>query len=885
MTRLAVALYRRALVVLPPEFRRRYEEEMVEDFRRGLERSAPLLALAAGLWDVGRVALAQRMRARRTNRGREGTVAIWLSELRMATRALARRPGFTAVVVLTLALGVAANVAVFTVVNAVLLRPLPFPESDRIVTIDHHAPGLGFPEMENSPGTIWFYEHSAHSLDGVAMVSQSQRNLTGLDAPARVPTAIVTAPFFRVMKVAPALGRAFDDRDGQKDAEPVAILTHGVWIERFGGDSGVLGRVVQLDGVATRIVGVMPEGFAYPAPNTAFLLPTAVSEDSPFGEFGRRVVARLAPGVSLADAQREIEGLQERMFTEVAKGDVFAPSFRERAGWSVSVVLLQDRIVGDIRQTLWILLAAVGLVLVVAWANVANLFLARSDGRQREVAVRAAMGASRARLAFSFVSEAVVPGLLSGTVGVALAAAAVRQLVRTGPPLLPRLTEIRLDAAGALFGLGIALVAAVAFGLLPVARHLGQAYARVLRDGGRGATDGRQRHRVRTALVVAQLAMALVLLVSSSLLVRSYRRLLHVDPGFDPAGVTVVSISTSGLAEADQGPFAERAAEALRAVPGVTGVGATNGVPLGDESFTAGSFTLSSRPKDGEQMPPTATRIAVTPGFFEALRVPLTAGEPLTAAALTGPRLAWVNETFARTVLPQGAIGERFTISDEDTEEWTIAGVVGDVRQQELTEDVKATIYLPSRPEAASATNLDGLSLVVRSDRPTADVTAEARRIVRELDPDVPLTTIRSMDEIVDASMARQSFTMTLIGLAGVLAFILGAIGVYGVNSYIVGQRTREIGVRMALGARPERVQTMVIRQGLRAAIAGIAIGLGIALATTRLLGAILYQISARDPISFVVVPVLLLGISAAACWLPARRASRIDPVRALGAE
>jgi predicted permease len=895
LRRFASAAFRLSLALLPRQFRRRFEREIVWDFEerasaaeaaqgtRGLIR-----ALALALVDVTRRAPLEHWEAsRKMSPYRERgsmTIGAWAREVRTSARGLSRRPGFSAAIVGTLALGIGANVAIFTVVDGVLLEPLPFPEADRIVSIRHHAPGLGLPELESSLGLVNIYNRWATTLEATAPTDQEFRNLTGGDQPDRVLVVLVTDAFFRIVRTEPALGRAFNATDVAEGAPPVAILTHRAWTSRFGGDPAVIGRTVHVDGVATEIVGVMPERYTYPDRETALLLPVPIPDDASFGAFGRAAISRLAEGATLADARREVEALQPR----IREYDTELPSdFFESAGWGVTVVPLRDWIVGDVKASLWIVLGTAGLLFLIACANVANLFVVRAEARQREVAIRAALGSDRARLAVSFLSESLLLSVLAGAAGTGLAALAVRGLVRFGPRELPRIDEIGIDVSVLLFTAGVTTGAGLAFGSVAVARYLGRSFARVLRDGGRGVTDSRQRHRVRGGLVSAQLALAVVLLVGSGLMVRSFGKLRQVELGVATEGVTAVTVSWGEGERGDEGSavrFYTGALEALRGVQSLTSVAATNSLPLRPTGLSGSGIAIESQPRRADEIEPLAMWSVVSAGFFETLGMRVLEGRTMSEADTRGsPLYVWVNERLARDFLAGDAVGERVRRGDTG-EWWEIAGVVNDVRHFGPREEIQPLLYYPLGP-AISDAEVPSMTFVIAHRGAENDAVAAVRDVVGRVGPEVPVTSALSMEQARRDTMAGTSFTMVLLGIAATVALLLGAIGVYAVISYVVSQRTREIGIRVALGAHAQEVQRMVVRQGMRLSLLGVALGILGAIGFTRLMRAILFEISPTDPLTLALVPVALLSVSALACWIPARRAASVDPVKALTAE
>ncbi len=810
----------------------------------------------------------------------------WMNDLRLAARALVRRPGFTLTATLTLALGIGATVAIFTVVNGILLRPLPYPDADRIVSVAHHAPALNLPTLNNSPGTINFYRAEADYFESFAAFTGAQHNLVGGSSPERVQLTAVTPNIFAVLRVTPALGRPFGKADAKEGAPPVAILTHGTWKTRFGSDPRVLGRAVELDGVATEVVGVMPEGFAFPETDAVAFIPLTIDPNGTFGAFGTEAIARLRPGVTLEQAQHRTDELQARLydfFPDLDKG------FLDQAGWSVTVQRYQDHVVGsDVASALWVVSGTVSFVLLIACANVANLFLVRAESRQKELAVRAAMGAGAGRIATGFLAEATLLGAAGGVGGLLVAWGGVSLLVGRGPADLPRLMQISIDAESLAFAALLSVGVSLLLGAFPLLRYRAGAIARILRDGGRASTGSRERHRTRAVLVTSQLALALVLLVGSGLMLRSFDRLRGVDPGFDPHGVVTVGMSlgeSTSDHRSESAVFYQRVADEVAALPGVASVGLTSRAPMGDGGSNGGSFYIEGEAREEGALPPVGMYKVVGGKYLETLRQPLLSGRALTHSDWeSGVPAILVNKAFEDAYLGGSALGKGLKWDEGNTFAYVV-GVVGDAHEFGLREEVRPTAYFPMVVGDWGYPRLDQMSLVVRGDgRGEAPIVA-IRDIVRRVGPDVPITSVRSMDEIMSRSIAQTSLTMILLGIAAGVALFLGAIGLFGVISYVVGQRTREIGVRAALGASRAEIRAMVFRQGARVVAAGIALGLVGALLLTRLMRAVLFGVTAHDPLTFVGATILLVTVAALATWIPARRAARIDPIEALRAE
>jgi predicted permease len=801
-------------------------------------------------------------------------------ELRFAARALAKRRGYAAAAAFTLALGIGANVAIFSVVNAVLLRPLPYPESDRVVSIRHHAPGINLPELQSSPGLIDLYRASSRTLTHVAGYEGRQANLTGSGTPERIRTLAVTPEFFATLALRPALGRAFDESDAREHSPLVGILTHALWGSRFGADPSIVGRQVQVEGRSMEIVGVMPPYFSFPDPDARLLVPLWLDPARGFGTFGTHTIARLAPNTPVETARQEAVTIQRQI--PVRFPDLTQETL-DRFRWSVTLEPLRDRIVSDVATPLWILLGSVGFVLLIAGANVANLFLVRAESRWREVALRAALGGSRRRIAATFLAESLLLAATGGLLGLALAAFGLEALVAFGPPQVPRLDEIRVDLATVVFTAILSLAAGVVVGAAPLSGLTRRSFWDVLRDGGRSMTAGRKQHRLRHLLIVGQVAMAFVLLVGSGLMVRSIGRLSSVDPGFRPGGLLTAGVSLGR--EPDRARTAtsyRRILDEIASLPGVTAVGASNSLPIEAAGMNGSSFAIESRPRADNDLPPVTMYAVVSDGYFETIGVPIVAGRaPSSDDGVPGRAVAWVNRSFARQFLEDRALGERIRLDGHWLE---IVGVVGDVRTFGLAEEIRPMAYLPVGTPVRAVT-LDVMLVVLRTDLPPSSLASGLRAAVDRIDPSVPVMRIRTMDEVISASMVRMAFTVTLLIISAAVALVLGLVGLYGVISYIVSQRTPEIGVRLALGAQPGHVRWMVLRQGLGVALVGVGVGLGVAALSTRVMGSLLFEVSAHDPVTFGAAALALAAVSALATYLPARRAAAIDPLEAIRTE
>jgi putative ABC transport system permease protein len=815
-----------------------------------------------------------------------------LASFRTTARALGRAPGFFLIVIFTLAVGIGANAAIFTVVNAVLLQPLPYPESERIMGISHTAPGIDMPKFEISDGTFFVYRRDNRSFESLGIYWDGAVTLTGGQEPERVDASGATAGVFSALRAAPALGRTLQEGDEKPGAEPVAVLSDGLWRRRFGGDPQVVGSMFQVDGVATRIVGVMPPRFHFPSAETVLWVPMTIDPAKlQAGGFNYDGIGRLRPGVAPEQAQRELSDLVWRV-TELPNA-LISREMLQTAKFSVLVHPLRDDIVGDIGRVLWILLGSVGLILLIACANVANLFLVRAEGRQREVAVRSALGASRWSIARLFLGESLMFSLAGGALGLALAAAGVRVLVAMRPDGIPRLEEIAVDATVLAFTVGVALLSGLLVGLFAALRYGRPELIPALKEGGRGGTAGRERLRARNVLVVLQVAIALVLLVGAGLMVKSFWRLRNVHPGIDPQNILTVRLN---LPEAEykepesRARFVVQLLDKVRAIPGVQSVATTNLLPLvgGGSNNT---HVIEDFPLAPGEVPPILDSRWVTPSYFEAMRIPLLQGRGFDRLDPDEKvQEAMVSQALAERFWPgKSPLGKRLGQGLGDNPQWTtIIGVVGNVRDNGLNEDPVEVVYYPMQPQVDfdNVTRIpESFTLVVRGAGDPLRLVGPVREAVWSLDPNLPLAQIRSMEEVVDRSMVRTTFTMMLLVIAGAVALLLGTVGIYAVISYVVSQRTREIGVRMALGAGRRDISRMVLKESLGLALLGILLGLAGAFALTRLMLALLFDVSPTDPATFAAVPALLAAIALFASWLPAQRAASVAPLEAIRSE
>ena len=814
------------------------------------------------------------------------------SQLRLFFRRVLASPGFTLLSLLTLAIGVGANVAIFAIVNAVLLRPLPVPDSERLVILRHAAPGLAqLDELPMSDALHFLYADESRTLESVAAYRDEQVSFTGPQNPQRVEASSVTASFFEVLRTPPRLGRSFTPEEDRPGAAPVIVLSDGLWRSRFGAEPGVVGRVVDLDGESVEVVGVMPPGFSFSQQEIDLWRPLRLDrENVQLGAFGINGVARIAAGSTLGQVRAELEAMLSNL-VEIFPDEGAAP-IMANAGFRPLIDRAREVVVGDVEATLWILLGAVGFLLLIACANVANLFLVRSEARHGEVAIRAALGESRGRLAGSVLFESLGFGVAGGLLALPLAELAVRLLLRFGPRELPRLDEISIDTSVLLFGIAVSVVAGLLFGLLPALRAGAVTAAGHMTAGARGATVGRERQLARRGLVVVQVALALILLVGSGLAVRSFQRLAAVDPGFDPGDVLAFGLA---LPERDYESPAARLAfhrqivDSLRALPGAVDASAASTVPLGG-AVSGSGHSIEGRPLADDEVPPVFMVKRVAPGYFDALRIGLVEGRVFDR--LDGEREApvvIVSRSLARTHWPgESALGKGMRVGgppDEDGEEWSrVVGVVDDVHEINLHEDPPEMAYYPlpgvTRGESVPA----AMRYVVRGPNAAA-LSGAVREAVRGLDPTLPIAGIETLETLVGRARGTRAFVMTLLAVSAGLALLLGSVGLYGVVSYMVVQRRREIAIRMAVGAQVTDVRRLVLTEAGALAVLGAGLGIAAAVALTRRLQALLFETSPLDPLVFVAVSTLLVGVCLLASWLPARRAARVDPLTALRAE
>jgi putative ABC transport system permease protein len=861
-----------------PEWPRHLNQEM----RQHLDDEYAALRAGGATHDEAMHALAGDVEAVRARRSTP--VADAGGDLRYAMRSLRKHPGFTAVVLATLALGIGANAAIFSVVNAVLLRPLPYEGADRIVVIwgDLHRPGLN--EIPASAGEYADYRDRSHAFDEIAVYDTAGFNLTGVGEPERLDGAIVTASLFPLLGAPAQAGRTFTTAEEHPGRNDVAIIGHALWVRRFNANPGIVGQVVSIDGRPTQIVGVMPAAFRFPDPAVEIWKPLlldaeALSEDNR-GSHGYTALARLRPGATLAQARADLAGVTATFKAE--------HPLNYRTGFSVALRPLRDDIVGDTGRPLLILLGAVALLLLIACANVSNLLLARAASRRKEIALRTALGASRGRLVRQLLTESVLIAVAGGTLGLVLASWCVDLLIALAPDTIPRLHEVTLDRRVVLFTALVSLATGVLFGIVPALRASGLSLNETLKDGGRSG-ESAMHGRAGRVLVVSEVALSLVLLAGAGLLVHSFARVQRVEPGFDARGTLTLRLSLpdSRYTTFEKGDrFFDALFAALRARPDVHAVAAASALPF---SGVGGSRTFhieGREPKRPEDQPEEQLRI-VTDGYFQTMRIPVVKGREFTDRdRLSGPRVAVVNDALARRHFPgESPIGHRVAFSRDEPHWYEIVGVVANIKHRGLDAADRPELYVPYRQPLFANWTVRPMQVVVRTAGDPLMAAATVRREIARLDAEQPISDVRTMDERIGRSLESRRFNMILLAVFAALALALAAIGIYGIIAYAVTERTHEIGVRLALGAQRRDVMSMIVVQGMAMTAAGTVVGMLSALLATRLMSSLLFGVSASDPITFAAIPVLLAVVALVACYVPARRATRVDPLVALRTE
>ncbi|MEY2563626.1 MAG: hypothetical protein QOH88_1819 [Verrucomicrobiota bacterium] len=797
-----------------------------------------------------------------------------IQDIRYGLRMLLKHKGFTAVAVLALGLGVGANTAIFSLVNGVLLRPLPFPNAERIVYFEGQNPTAGITESNISfPDFVDWSAQTDLFSSAVAFYTGNSNLAADGAEPERVPRAGVTTGFFSVLGVQPALGRAFVPDDDKPDTVSVAIISDGLWKRRFGGDPGIVGKQVQISARPMTILGVMPKGFEFPEQTQIWTTSGVKISDEARDNRSWQAIARLNPGVDVKQAQSRItaiNGQHAKEFPDTNKG------------WDANLSVLHERLVRQVKPSLLALLGAVGLVLLIACANVANLLLARGAARQKEIAIRAAMGASRGRVIRQMLTESVLLSAIGGITGLLLSIWLTDLLLSIVPEGAPRMDQVGIDYRVLAFACGISALTGILFGLLPALQASKLDVSSSLKEGGR-SSEGNRRTSARSLLLIGEVALSLMLLVGAGLLIKSFLRLQEVRPGFNPHNVLIASVALPGAKykEPQRPEFFRQLVQRLAASPGVQAVGGGVNLPLGASNYGIGrAFIPEGRPLTVDEAVDSSFS-TITGDYFRALQIPLLAGRTFELRdGPDAPKVVVISESTAKRHFgsPAEAIGKRLSVWRDEKFLREIVGVVGDTKTGALDAQSGAQLYVPH----AQDQQWNFMGLVIRTAGDPAAFATTLRREVQALDKDQPVYNVRTMNDVVMNSLGTRRVSMQLFAVFAAAALLLAALGIYGVMAYSVTQRTQEIGIRMALGAQKSDVLGLVIRQGMSLTFLGVAVGLAGAFALTRLIANLLFGVAATDPVTFIAIPLLLLLVALVACYLPARRAARLDPTVAL---
>jgi putative ABC transport system permease protein len=803
----------------------------------------------------------------------------FIQDLRYGARILWKNPGFTLIAVITLALGVGANTAIFSVANTALLRPLPYQNPDELVMVWETAPKLGFPHNDVAPANFIDWRDQNRVFTQIAAFGGASLSLTGLGEPERIEGERVSASLFPLLGVAPALGRVFTEQEDRSEAQGVIVLSHSLWQRRFGGDTGIIGQSLTLNNHPYTVVGVMPAHFRFPGREQEFWVPMAFEPDEAAGRGDHylSVVARLKPGVTRQQAQVEMDTIAARLQQQYP---------RTNTDQGVALIPLHEEFAGAIRKPLLILMGVVGFVLLIACANLTNLLLARATRRSSELTIRAALGASRMRLIRQLLTESVLLALSGGAVGALLAIWGVDLLETLIPENLAQARGVVVDGRVLGFSAAVSLLTGVVFGLAPALQISKLNLTEALKEGGRSGAGSGSQGRLRGALVIGEIALSLVLLTGAGLMIKSFYRLTGVDPGFQADKSLTMRMHLSGEKYGDsvkRRTFYDHMLQQVQSIPGVQSAGVITQLPLTTQGLSFNFSPEGQPPMPASNLPMAVFRV-ISQDYFRAMGIPLLRGRSFTPQdSADAQAVVVINRTMAERFWPgQEALGKRFKIgaSDSPNPLMLVVGVVGDVRQSSLDQALKPEMYVSHLQDRRFfAIPRD---LVVRTTGDPLALAAAARAEIWKLDKDLPLYRVRTVEQILSASVAGQRFNMLLLTVFAALALLLAAVGVYGLMSYATAQRTREIGVRLALGARASDVLRLVMKQGLILTISGVAIGLVGAFALTRLMTGLLFGVSATDPMTFTLIAALLTLVALAACWIPARRAARVDPMVAL---
>jgi predicted permease len=807
-------------------------------------------------------------------------------------RRLAKTPTFTVVAVLTLALGIAANTAIFSVVRGVLLKPLPFADADRLVGVWLTAPGLNIPSLNLSPASYFLFREEGRVFDGIGLWDDGSVSVTGTGEPERVRVLSVTDGTLPLLRVVPALGRTFSAEDDSPKAPERVLLTHPYWQRKFGSDTGVIGKSVVVDGRPREIIGVLPAGFRFLDQNPQLVVPFRFDRPKLHAaNFSFQGVARLKPGVTLEQANADVARVLPLLPERFPMPDGFSRKMFDDVKIGANVRPFTVDAIGDVGRVLWVLLGTVGLVLLIACANVANLFLARAESRQQELAIHAALGAGSRRIAWALLSESLTLAAAAGVVGLGLAYTGIRLLVANAPDGLPRASEIGIDPLVLLFTVAISLVAGLLFGAIPVLKFAKPNLVSALKEGGRLSSAGRERHRARNTLVVAEIALAVVLLVASGLMIRTFQAMRRVEPGFTrPEQVLTlrVSIPSTLIPDDEQAiRVEEQIVRKIEQVPGVISVGLSSSITM-DGNTNNDPIFVEDFPPDGEKIPPLRRMKYTAQNYFATMGNRIVAGREITwADVYNRAPVLMISENLAREYWkdPAAAIGRR--VRQTPKHQWrTIVGVVGNEHDNGVVQPPPTMVYWPLMVENFYDNKTfaqRNVAFAVRTDRAgSPTLLAEIQQAVWSVNANLPVASVRTLDQIRSRSMAQTSFALVMLAIAGAVALLLGVVGIYGVIAYIATQRTKEIGIRIALGATSGDVSRLFIRHGVIVAIAGVGIGIVAAGVLTRAMASLLFGVAAVDPLTYAAVAIALGGTAVLASYLPARRAARIHPAEAL---
>src|SRR5246127_456144 len=820
-----------------------------------------------------------------------------LQDVRYGWRMLVKKPAFTIVAVLTLALGVGANTAIFSVVNAVLLRPLPYPDPDRLVRIFFNEPGVGLRDVRFSQPELDDLQTRSGVFEDVSPIFEGSEDVTGAGQPERVEGVNGSFSYFSMLGVTPQIGRLFGPQDFVPGFAAEAVISDGLWRRAYGADPHVLGRTIRIDNDPLTIIGVLPRGFRHPGPTVAgdaevFGAGGFSGDPFPPPIRGNRVlvhgIGRLKRGVTRAQAQARLTAMAAQLRHD------FPADYPPQAQWTIEIQPLQETLVGSVRPMLLVLLGAVILIAFIVSLNIANLLLARASGRQQEMAVRLALGASRGRMVRQMLTESMLLSLIGGVAGIATAVGTLGFILRFVPSNVPRLNEVRIDWVVLAFALLISILTGLMFGLAPALHSAKGALSSAIREGGRGSGYSTKTGRLRDVLIVSEMAFAVILMVGAGLLLRTLRDLLQENPGFNPTQVVTANIQLPNLNEREADPYLDIPRRAtfdrellrrMKAIPGVELAAITSALPTTNSNPNAvgglaiEGFAIEDRPVESSQHL-SAERIRISSDYFKVLQTTLLRGRSFTEGDEDGkPLVAIVDESTARKYWPgQDPLGRRVRFARDATKPWaTVVGIVKDIKSDGLDIDGVPHIYVSTYQD-----NGKELSVVLRTSLPATQLEPQIRHEIQSIDPGLPVFNISSMDDVLDRSLASRRFSADLVsGFAG-LAVLLASIGIYGLLAYIVGQRSREIGIRMALGARRDDILKMFLRKGVALAGVGIVAGLVFSAATASMMASLLYGVRPHDPAVFLIVPLLLLAVAALASYLPARRATKVNPMIAL---